>query len=318
MKSFTVLLICALFITACQPQPETTVIINQPSYSATLSDDAHYLLISTANSDLQLWDLTTHTQKYRWFHGEQKSQAIDTAISTNQQYAASLSRDSVALWSIEDGRSLGWWSLPANGQTVAIADSGALLIGLTDGSVMSLAPSQNRLIKFLGHSEKVNSVAISRNGELALSGANDNQVILWHATTGQPIHTWSLPSRVINVSLSQQGELAFASDSTNQAIIWNTQDGSQHSQLNIHRRTHNFSSARFTRDNSKLLTGTPAREVSVWRVLDGKMLVNWRVSRTEHAQIKGAVVYSVAEDNHHQVSSISSNGLLETWPMPPL
>jgi WD40 repeat protein len=313
MKISSLLLICSIILVACQPKLHPTTIIDEPSYSAILSSNSQYLLISTAHSNLQLWDLSDKTQKYHWFHGKNNEQAIDTAISHNLKYAASLSRDSVSLWSIENGHSLGWWSLPATGQSVSLADTGALLVGLTDGSVMSLNPEQDRLIKFLGHTEKVNSVSLSHDGQVALSGANDNQVILWHAQTGQPIHRWQLPSRIIKVTLSNNGKLAFASDSTNQGIIWQTQSGERLSQLNISRRTMNFSAARFTKDDMKLITGTPAREVSFWQVSSGKMLANWRVSRTEHAQIKGAVVYSVAEDNNNRINSFSSNGLLETW-----
>ena len=316
MKKSSLLLICSIILTACQPSPHSTPIIYEPSYSASLSSSPHFLLLSTASNNLQLWDLTSNTQRYQWFHGKNNEQAIDTAISTNLKYAASLSRDSVALWSIEDGESLGWWSLPSTGQSISVANTGALLIGLTDGSVMSLAPQSNRLIKFLGHTEKVNSVAISDDGMLALSGANDNQVILWHAQTGQPIHRWPLPSRVIKVSISNNGQLAFGSDSTNQGIIWQTQNGQPLSQLKINRRTMNFSTARFTNDNTGLLTGTPAREVIFWQVSTGKLLANWRVSLTEHAQTKGAVVYSVSEAQNNQVMSISSNGLLETWSIP--
>lgn len=316
MKKNSLLLICSIIIAACQPNQNATSIFYEPSYSAALSSDSKFMLLSTTDSNLQLWDLTSNTQKYQWFHGKNNEQAIDTAISNNLKYATSLSRDSVALWSIEDGESLGWWSLPSTGQSVSLANTGALLIGLTDGSVMSLDPKNNRLIKFLGHTEKVNSVAISDDGQLALSGANDSQVILWHAQTGQPIHQWSLPSRVIKVDISNNGQFAFGSDSTNKGIIWQTQNGQQVSQLKIKRRTMNFSAARFTNDNIGLLTGTPAREVIFWRVSNGKQLANWRVSLTDNAQTKGAVVYSVAEAQNNRVINISSNGLLETWSPP--
>ncbi|QYK02128.1 WD40 repeat domain-containing protein [Shewanella psychrotolerans] len=315
MKKSSLLLICSI-ITACQPKPNATPIIYEPGYSATLSAGSRFLLLSTARSNLQLWELKSNTQRYQWFHGKHNEQAIDTAISNNLKYAASLSRDSVALWNLEDGQSLGWWSLPSTGQSVSLANTGALLVGLTDGSVMSLAPKENRLIKFLGHTEKVNSVSISNDGRLALTGANDNQVILWRAQTGQPIYRWQLPSRVLKVSISNDGQLAFGSDSTNQGIIWQTKNGQQLSQLKINRRTMNFSSARFTKDNTSLLTGSPAREVMYWQVSNGKLLANWRVNLTEHAQNKGAVVYSVAEAQNNQVMSISSNGLLETWAIP--
>ena len=321
MKSFFSIVFCTLAITACQPDAiETQALITEPSYDASLSESGQLVLVSTANSGIQLWDLDTGRQKYTWIHSESDNNAFDVAISPNQKFAVSLSRDSVALWSILNGSSLGWWSLPSTGQSVAVSDLGSLLIGLTDGSVMSLMPSASTktpsLIKFLGHSEKVNSVALSADGKLALTGSNDMQAILWHTISGQPIHRWQFDNRVIKVAINSSGNLSFIGDSTKIAKIMNNLTGEQISQLKINRRKMNFSTARFSNRDTLLLTGTPAREVRVWDIKTGHSLANWHVQRTKHAQIKGAVVYSVANLDSNQIRTISSNGLVETWPVP--
>ncbi|NRB24530.1 hypothetical protein [Shewanella sp.] len=321
MKKIFSIVFCTLAISACQPDAlDTQALLTEPSYDASLSQSGQLVLISTANSGIQLWDLEAQQQKYTWIHGESDNEAFDVAISANEMFAASLSRKSVALWSILNGSSLGWWSLPSTGQSVAVSDSGSLLIGLTDGSVMSLMPSAATktpsLIKFLGHSEKVNSVTLSADGKLALTGSNDMQAILWHTTSGQPIHRWQFDNRVIKVSLNDAGSLSFISDSTNIAKIMDNLTGEQISQLNINRRKMNFSAARFSNHDTLLLTGTPAREVRVWDIKTGRSLASWQVQRTKHAQIKGAVVYSVANLDSNQIRTISSNGLVETWPVP--
>ncbi|WP_299795984.1 hypothetical protein [uncultured Shewanella sp.] len=317
MKIFFTLVFCALLVTACRPQAiDTYQLITEPSYDASLSEQGDMALISTANSGLQLWDLDTNQQMFTWIHGKSDNSVVDTAISPDQKYAASLSRTSVALWNVVDGSSLGWWSLPSTGQSVALANTGALLIGLNDGSVMSLRPNNGSLIKFLGHSEKINSVSLSADGKLALTGSNDQHAILWNAATGQPIHDWKLDNRIISVALNQAGTLSFIGDSTNIAKIIDNRRGEQLSQLSIIRRKMNFSTARFSNEDTLLITGTPAREVIVWRVESGRKLANWQVQRTKRAQIKGAVVYSVANKDPDRIISISSNGLIETWPMP--
>lgn len=314
-KSLTVIFILSL-LQACQPKPEEVVRLTQePLYAASLTQKADGVLLSTAQSGLVYWELEGQTPKYQWRHGDDSSNIIATAISPGSQFAASLSRDSVALWSIVDGKSHGWWSLPASGQSVAVADTGALLIGLADGSVMSLASKQNKLIQFLGHTEKVNSVAISADGSLALSGGNDDKAILWSPSSGQPEHAWQLDSRVVKVALSDDGALAFASDSTNDARIWDSASGELKSKLDIKVRQKTFSAARFVKADRVLLTGTPAREVILWRADSGKKLGNWQVQVTKKGQIKSAVVYSVATKGVNQVLSVSSNGLLEAWPM---
>ncbi|WP_394130580.1 WD40 repeat domain-containing protein [Shewanella maritima] len=315
MPRIYMLIFCAFWLTACQPQAQDTqVITTQAVYSADISTDGGLLMISTANNGVQLWDIHQHSIKYQWQHGQdQQNTVIDTAISNNNRYAATLSSDSLAIWDINDGRSLGWWSLPAYAQHVAIADNGHTLVGLIDGSVMSLSILQNRLIQFLGHQEKVNGVAIMATGTLALSGDNAGKVILWQTQTGQPIHQWQMDSRISHIALSDDGKLSFAADITGNGTIWQNQDATEVSQLNIKRRQMNFSAAKFTQQNQYLLTGTPSKEVFLWQVDNGKRLNRWEVQLTKNTKVRGAVVYSVAQHQADKVLSISSKGLLETF-----
>lgn len=314
MKKILLLVLCTTFLTACQPKAEDIqVLTTDSSYSASLSNNGKFALVATQNNGVQCWDLTSHTLRYQWIHGDINTGVTSTAISPNGLCGASLSRDSVALWTIADGKSFGWWSLPSSGESVAVADNGALLIGLNDGSVMSLNANKTALIKFLGHTERVNSVALSADGRIALTGSNDMQAILWQAQTGQPIHTWDLGSRVTKVALNDSGSLSFTNGSTNEAKIWDNASGKLLNQLKINRRQMTFSAVRFTQQDSQLLTGTPAREVILWQRDTGKQIGKWQVALTKNSQTRGAVVYSVAIRDTNKVVSISSQGLVETW-----
>lgn len=314
MKKNLLLVICTVFLTTCQPNAgEISVLTTEPSYSASLSSNAQFAVVATQSHGVQYWDLHTQKLEYQWIHGDINTGVTSTAISPNGLFAASLSRDSVALWTITDGKSLGWWSLPASGESVAVADTGALLIGLNDGTVMSLNAAKTALIKFLGHKERVNSVALSADGRIALTGSNDMQAILWQAQTGQPLHTWTLSSRITKVALNDSGSLSFTNGSTNEAKIWDNNSGKLLNQLEIKRRQMNFSAVRFINQDSQLLTGTPAREVILWQRDTGKQIGKWQVALTQNSQNRGAVVYSVAIRDTNKVVSISSQGLVETW-----
>ncbi|QYK05935.1 WD40 repeat domain-containing protein [Shewanella zhangzhouensis] len=306
-----------VLLSGCSPKQADGVLVlsDAPSYGATLSQDAGMALISTESGGVELWQLSPKTLKHRWQHGPTSNESIALALSDNGVYAASLSRDSVALWRIDDGSQVGLWSLPSVGQALALSDGGGLLIGLADGSVMSLVAGQTKLIRFLGHSEKVNSVALSADGKLALSGGNDYQAILWQADTGQPLQTLQFDARVLAVALSSNGELAFAADAKADARIFASQSGKVISELRIKQRTMTFSAARFSHNNAALLTGTPFREVLRWQTKDGKVTGRWQVSLSNRPQNKGAVVYSVAETGLPQtpVASISSSGRVEYW-----
>uniref|UniRef100_Q0HY67 WD-40 repeat protein n=1 Tax=Shewanella sp. (strain MR-7) TaxID=60481 RepID=Q0HY67_SHESR len=314
MKKTLLLVFCTIFLAACQPKADDIRVLSQePSYSASLSSDGNIAIVATQSQGVQCWDLTTHSLKYQWVHGDLNTGVTATAISPNGQFAASLSRDSVALWTIADGKSSGWWSLPASGESVAVANNGALLIGLNDGSVMSLNAAKTALIKFLGHKERVNTVALSADGRIALTGSNDMQAILWQAQTGQPIHTWDIGSRVTKVALNDSGTLSFTNGSLNEAKVWDNNSGKVLNQLEIYRRQMTFSAVRFTKQDSQLLTGTPAREVILWQRQTGKPIAKWQIALTKNTQNRGAVVYSVAIRDTNKVVSISSQGLVETW-----
>ncbi|MCH1929219.1 hypothetical protein L9G16_03425 [Shewanella sp. A25] len=314
MKKNLLLVICAIFLTACQPKADDIrVLSDEPSYSASLSSDGNIAIVATQSNGVQCWDLINHSLKYRWVHGSVNTGVTSTAISANGRFAATLSKDSVALWNIDDGKSLGWWSIPASGESVAVANNAALLIGLNDGSVMSLNAQKTALIQFLGHSERVTSVALSADGKIALSGSNDQQAILWQAQTGQPIQHWDIGSRVTKVALNDSGSLSFTNGSTNEAKIWDNLTGKVLNQLVIPRRQMTFSAVRFIQQDQQLLTGTPSREVTLWQRQTGKPIAKWQVALTKNSQNRGAVVYSVAIRETNQIVSISSQGLVETW-----
>ncbi|MCL1105577.1 WD40 repeat domain-containing protein [Shewanella algicola] len=308
--------LCVALLSACQPSADKMMVLTtDASYSASLSNDGNIALVSTANNGVQVWDLTGPSISYQWLQGKQDntSNVIDTAISANNTFAATMSSDSLAIWRLDDGSSVGWWSLPSYAQSVAIANNGQTLVGLVDGSVMSLSPQKNRLIQFLGHQEKVNSVSISADGETALSGGNDGKVILWNSQTGQPMQQWQMDSRLTKVLINDSGSLSFAADITGNANLWHSNSGDSLSQLDIKRRQMNFSAARFVKNDTQLLTGTPSKEIFLWQVDSGQQTGHWQVQLSKNTQNRGAVVYSAAMTTQGSIVSISSQGLIEYW-----
>ena len=298
--------------------PAGTPIINMDDsgvYSAALSQDGTLALISSSQQ-ITLWDVTTLKPKYQWWQGDRRDNVIAVALSNNNQYAATLSLNSVVLWNIANGKAVGWWSLSGQAQTVAVANTGQLLIGLSDATVLYLAPDHQRLIKFMGHQQKVNSVALSDDGTLALSGGNGAKAILWRTSDAKILQQWPTDSRIMQTTLSGDGTLAFVSDSSGHGFIWDQKRQRKVSQLNIQRRQMNFTTARFIKHNSELLTGTPDRQWQLWQVANGDKLRSQRVAIPAKPQPPGAVVYAVSQWRNNSIQTISSSGLLERWSNP--
>jgi WD40 repeat protein len=221
----------------------------------------------------------------------------------------------VALWQMNDGKNIGFWAMPA-GVTVrdiAVSNLGKhLLIAQSDGKVQHITLSSGRRIEFLGHTENVNSVALSPNGRYALTGGSDLQSYLWDTQSAQILLTMPSANRVTKVALDPQARYAFSADSQKQATIYDLTNGQRIAQLPLD-RGRIFTAARFSDDGKHLLTGAPSQRVSIWTVATGALFSDWLVTPSAYSKQPNALVYDVALMPNQQVLSISSSGVAEYW-----
>jgi WD40 repeat protein/serine/threonine protein kinase len=90
------------------------------------------------------------------------------------------------------------------------------------GEMAPVAP----LLVFAGHSQTVNTVAASPDGQYALSGSDDNTLMLWNIATGQPIRTLvGHTERVRSVAFLPDGTRAISASDDETLIVWNVQTG---------------------------------------------------------------------------------------------
>jgi WD40 repeat protein len=77
-----------------------------------------------------------------------------------------------------------------------------------------------------GHSSRVNAVAISADGKLALSGSADRTLKLWELDTGREVYALSgHSSRVNAVAISADGKLALSGSVDNTLKLWELDTG---------------------------------------------------------------------------------------------
>lgn len=287
------------------------------SYTAALSEDGSYSVVSSVHHGLAFWDVKQNALKFQWSHqGSENNLVLVTAISSDNTHVLTADRENFALWDIDSGESKGFVKVrDSNIRDVAISNGGQhILIGKSNGVVVHITTDTGRRIEFLGHQEKINSVAMSENGRYALSGSNDYVAYLWDTETGQVIHRFNHPSRVTKVALDPTRQYAFTADSQKQAQVWDLLTGKPVSRLQFASRHIVFSAARFNRDGTLLATGSPSRKLAIWDVKTGKKLQSWSVAPSVNSRPKSAVVHSVAfTNNDTQLLSESSSGLMEVW-----
>ena len=286
------------------------------AHASHISADNTIAVVSSIESGITVWDLTTNAQRYVWRHQEDGSNLVSNIhIAFDNSYVVTSDREAFALWNIEVGEPEGFWRIDeASIRDIAVSNQGrGILVGRGNGKVMFFEPKTGRRLEFLGHQEKINSVVLSPNGFYALTGGNDYVAYLWDTLTGQVVHKVDDSSRVNKVSLDDKGRYAFTADSKRDARVWDLVTGKDVSNLQYSARQRIFTTAVFSDDGKYLLTGSPSRRINRWDVKTGAELNEWFVLARKGSKPASAVVYDVGFIGDSEIVSESSNGLLEKW-----
>ncbi len=322
MRTFSrylVLIVVSVLLNGCifsKSPDQTWEVSPQGATAFALSRDARFALTFSQSQQLRLWDLDENRELANLGPLDQSSSAVSTIrISDNERYAVTAGSTNFAVWDLAWAQSKGLWSI-SDGTIRDIdlsSDGEQILMGLSNGKAIYVNLVSGRRLEFLAHQEKVNTVALSANGRYALTGGNDYRAYLWDTKTGQIIRTYQHKERVVRVALQRKGKLAFTSDGGKQARIWDITNGTEISHLKSFARQLIFSSARFSDDGKRLVTGTPSGKVTVWDCQTGKKLEEFEATPTKDTRPPRAVVYDAAFDHRNRIVSASSAGIAEAW-----
>jgi len=312
-----ILLIIALSaLVACSDQDtpaSTWQHASDGALAAAISNDGSLALVSSSFHDIILWDLTNNTQKHRWAQGDQNL-VLFTAISPNNKYAITGESEAFVVWEVESGKSLTYTKLRNSKiRDLAIANNGDVLIGKVNGIVVHVNIFSGRRIEFLGHSEKINSVALSANGRYALTGASDYSALFWDTKTAQVIQRYIHPTRVTKVALDPNARYAFSAGSQRVSAVWDLKTGKEISRLNYKSRSRIFSAVSFSGDGKQLYTGSPGRLLNRWDVQTGEKLEQWKVAPRKDSRPVSSVILSISEAKSGNIITESSSGYAEFW-----
>ena len=107
-----------------------------------------------------------------------------------------------------------------------------------------------------GHKKIVNCVAISRDGKIAVSGGDDNQVIAWDLENKKQIYSEIKHSQgVLSVDISRDGELAISGGAyrDNKIVVWDIKQGAPIFELKGHQ--HGIRSIKLLPDSKEAVSG---------------------------------------------------------------
>ncbi|WP_407333233.1 WD40 repeat domain-containing protein [Enterovibrio sp. 27052020O] len=284
--------------------------------SFSLSRDGRFALMASTEKGIVLWDLIQNKQLADFgYQDPDKNTVIASQISDNNRYAISATSQNFAVWDLAWGQAEGLWSI-SDGiiRGLDISNNGQkVLLALSNGKALFVDLGTGRRLEFLAHKDKVNSVSLSPNGKYAMSGGNDHNAFFWDTETGQILNQFTHEHRITRVELHRNGKFAFSADGDDAAIVWDLSTGDAISELQMFQRHANFSTARFSDDGTRLVTGTPGRRVEYWDTQTGDNVGRWLAREQQNTRPPTAVVYDVAIDPTGRVISGTSAGIAQAW-----
>lgn len=162
-----------------------------------------------------------------------------------------------------------------------------------------------------GHSSWVDAVAISKDGQILVSGSYDNTIKLWDLTTGKSVHTLvGHSSTVHSVAISADKKTVVSGSDDGTIKVWNVATGElirtvkdSGSERNT---TTKVQSVSISQDGRKLISGGDDRTVKIWELNTGKLL------QTLHGHSHTVEVVAIAPDNQKIISG-SDDGTIKIW-----
>lgn len=286
------------------------------SYGATISDDLRYLLTGSIGGYGRVWDVEDSKVLYSVQHEDNDEGGIIAArFSSDNRYLVTIEQQSIARWSMSDGRLVGYWKWP-DLRAVAISASGRYaLIGMKASQAIYFDMQQGEMIYVFPHHEKITSVDVSKDGRFALTGSDDWHASLWNLATGEHVWSKNMEYKISHVELSDDGSLALANAFVGQSKIFSTNStGDLVSQLEVKERGMTVVSADFSDDGQILATGRAAKGIDIWDVRSGKKLKSWRPEVKHKVQPDSATILDLklSSDNSSLLSE-SSNGIGQLW-----
>ncbi|MBD2610955.1 ribosome assembly protein 4 [Nostoc punctiforme FACHB-252] len=156
-----------------------------------------------------------------------------------------------------------------------------------------------------GHSDRVNSVAYSPNGQQLASAGDDNTIKIWDVSSGQLLKTLKGHSdRVFSVAYSPNGQQLASASVDNTIKIWDVSSGKLLKFLKGHSK--GVTSVAYSPNGQQLASASVDKTIKIWDVSSGKLLKSLK----GHSKGVTSVAYS---PNGQQLASASVDNTIKIW-----
>jgi len=156
------------------------------------------------------------------------------------------------------------------------------------------------IVPQLGHSSRVDSIAISPDGRLALSGSDDHTMILWDVASGSKIREFRLEHNVKTVAISPDGRSGLSAADT--LKLWDLATGKAIRELKDSRTPYHVT---FSPDGKTALSAS-GKSLRLWDLTTGTVIF------TLSGHLAEVTSLSISPDGRVAVSG-SKDKTLKIW-----
>lgn len=226
---FGVIALCSVALFSCSANDpvSTAKYASQGFFSAVLSDDGTASLVGSIQHGGSYWINAVNERRFNWNHAAGQFTPLTAVdIDPSGEFAATGSARTLALWRVSNGNSEGFWTTPGD----------------------------------------IQSIKLTRNGDFALVGLNDQTARFFDIKNGGIRQTLRLNETVRVVDVTPDGQLGVTGDDMSNVTLWNMQTGEIRYQWELSNR---IGSVAFSPDGRYVFGAAQLGDAKIWSTRDG-------------------------------------------------